>query len=248
MTDADNRAVVRQEFTRAASTFAERTRGRFDHMDVVSFSGVRSGATVLEVGAGSGNFLNLFSGVAGRVVAVDITEEMLREAQRTFPSMDLLLADGKRMPFGSRSVDLVSCAQMLHHVHDPLPLLKEMRRIVTDDGAVLVIDQVAPESYEQTAFMNQLEALRDPSHAMSRSPSVMRVLLQSAALEIVEEKVVSSTQTMSNWMAPGEFPEERFALVDDFIERFGAETGMGFHMEGGEWAFDRHRAMFLCRR
>jgi ubiquinone/menaquinone biosynthesis C-methylase UbiE len=248
LTDADNRAVVREEFTRAAATFAERTKGRFDHMDVVAFSRVRPGTIVLEVGAGSGNFLNIFSGVAGRLVALDITEEMLREAQRSFPTMDLLLSDGKRMPFGSRSIHLVSCAQMLHHVHDPLPLLKEMRRVATDDGAVLVVDQVAPESYEQTAFMNQLEALRDPSHATSRSPSVMRVLLQSAGLEIVEEKVVSSTQTMSQWMAPGEFPEERFALVDEFIERFGAETGMGFRKEDGGWAFDRHRAMFLCRR
>lgn len=239
---------MREEFTRAAATFAERTRGRFDRMNVVAFSRVHPGATVLEVGAGTGNFLDLFSEVAGRLVAVDVTEEMLREAQRTFPSMDLVLADGKQMPFETRSIDLVGCAQMLHHVHDPLPLLKEMRRTVTDDGAVLVIDQVAPESYEQTAFMNQLEALRDPSHATSRSPSVMRVLLQSAGLEIVDEKVVSSTQTMAQWMAPGEFPEERFALVDDFIERFGAETGMDFHKEDGGWAFDRHRAMFLCRR
>lgn len=248
MTDADNRAVVREEFARAAATFAERTKGRFDHMDVVAFSRVRSGAVVLEVGAGSGNFLNLFSEVAGRLVAVDITEAMLREAQRSFPLMDLLLADGKQMPFGSRSIDLVSCAQMLHHVHDPLPLLKEMRRVAADDGAVLVVDQVAPESYEQTAFMNQLEALRDPSHATSRSPSAMRVLLQSAGLEIVEQKIATSTQTMAQWMAHGEFPEERFALVDDFIERFGAETGMGFRKEEDGWAFDRHRAMFLCRR
>jgi ubiquinone/menaquinone biosynthesis C-methylase UbiE len=137
---------------------------------------------------------------------------------------------------------------MLHHVHDPLPLLKEMRRVATDDGGVLVVDQVAPESYERTAFMNQLEAIRDPSHATSRSRSSMRVLLQSAGLEIVEESLATSTQTMSNWMAPGEFPEERFAAVEEFIERFGQETGMGFRRENDEWAFDRHRMMFLCRR
>jgi ubiquinone/menaquinone biosynthesis C-methylase UbiE len=248
LTDAENRAVLREEFTRVASVFAQRTRGRFDHMDVVSFSRVRPGATVLEVGAGTGNFLALFDGVAGRLVAVDVTEEMLREAQQNFSSMALVLADGKKMPFKSRSVDLVTCAQMLHHVHDPLPLLTEMRRVSTDDGAVLVVDQVAPESYEKTAFMNQLEGLRDPSHATSRSPSTMRILLQSAGLEIVDERTVTSTQILSSWMVPGEFPEERFLAVDDFIERFGPETGMNFRKENDEWAFDRHRAMFLCRR
>ena len=248
MTDAHNREVVREEFTRAAATFAERTKGRFDHMGVVEFSRVQDGATVVEVGAGTGNFLDLFAGHGRRLIAVDVTERMLREAEANFPEMDLLLADGKRLPFASRSVDLVSCAQMLHHVHDPLPLLKEMRRVVSEDGGVLVVDQIAPESYEQIAFMNQLEALRDPSHATSRSRSSMRVLLQSAGLEIVDERVATSTQTMSNWMAPGEFPEARFAAVEEFIERFGVETGMGFRRENDEWAFDRRRAMFLCRR
>jgi ubiquinone/menaquinone biosynthesis C-methylase UbiE len=239
---------MREEFTRAAATFAERTKGRFDHMSVVEFSKVGAGATVLEVGAGTGNFLNLFAGEDRRLIALDLTEEMLREAQSNFPDMDLVLADGKALPFASRSIDLVTCAQMLHHVHDPLPLLKEMRRVATDDAAVLVVDQVAPESYEQTAFMNQLEAIRDPSHATSRSRSSMRVLLQSAGLDIVEESLATSTQTMSNWMAPGEFPEERFPAVEEFIERFGAETGMNFRRENDEWAFDRHRMMFLCRR
>jgi ubiquinone/menaquinone biosynthesis C-methylase UbiE len=248
LTDADNRNVVRDEFTRAAATFAERTKGRFDHMGVVTFSKVEAGATVMEVGAGTGNFLDLFAGEDRRLIAVDVTEEMLRVARTSFPDMAPVLADGKALPFASRSVDLVACAQMLHHVYDPLPLLKEMRRVARDEGAVLVVDQIAPESYEQTAFMNQLEAIRDPSHATSRSRSSMRVLLQSAGLEIVEESVATSTQTMSNWMSPGEFPEERFAAVEEFIERFGPETGMGFRRENDVWAFDRHRGMFLCRR
>ena len=246
--DSQNRPVMREEFTRAAATFAERTKGRFDHMDVVAFSRVPAGTTVIEVGAGTGNFLALFGDKASRLIAVDVTEEMLRTARRQFPSMDLVMGDGIRLPFRSRSVDLVSCAQMLHHVHEPLPLLKEMRRVAADDGAVLVVDQAAPESYEQTAFMNQLDAIRDPSHAASRSPSALRVLLQSAGLTVVEEKLTTTTQTMSKWMAPGEFPEERFALVEDFIERFGAETGMDFRKQNGEWAFNRERVMFLCRR
>ena len=246
--DAQNRPVVRDEFTRAASTFAERTKGRFDHMGVVGFSRIAAGARVMEIGAGTGNFLGLFDEVASQLIAVDVTEEMLHIAREQFPSMQLVMGDGAFLPFRSRSVDLVSCAQMLHHVHEPLPLLKEMRRVCAANGSVLVIDQAAPENYEQTAFMNQVEAIRDPSHAASRSPSALRVLLQSAGLEVLEEKVTVVTQTMSKWMAPGEFPEERFAQVEDFIERFGDETGMRFRKENDGWAFDRARVMFLCRR
>ena len=239
---------MRAEFARSAATFAERTKGRFDHMKVVEFSRVEPGATVVEIGAGTGNFLDLFADVAGHLIAVDVTEEMLLVAQREFPDMGLTLADGRRLPLRSRSIDLVSCAQMLHHVHEPLPLLKEMRRVSKPEGGVLVVDQAAPESYEQTAFMNELETIRDPSHAASRSPSSLRVLIQSAGLEVVDEKLTTTTQTMSAWMGDGEFPEERFGAVEAFIEKFGVETGMNFREENGEWAFDRRRVMFLCKR
>ena len=246
--DPQHRSVMNAEFDRAAATFAERTKGRFDHMKVVEFSRVRPGATVLEVGAGTGNFLALFEEVAGALIAIDLTERMLRTAQSDFTGMSLVLGDGARMPLGSRSVDLASCAQMLHHVPEPLPLIKEMARVCAPAGHVLIVDQAATERYEEIAFMNQLEAIRDPSHAMSRPPSAMRILVQSAGLEIVDERIVDSEQRMSTWMAPGEFPEERFGQVNDFIEKFGNETGMNFDKEGDDWVFNRRRMMILASR
>ena len=217
-------------------------------MNVIDFSGVQPGATVGEVGAGTGNFLSLFADVAGSLIGVDLTAGMLREAHKRFPSMFLLRADGARLPLRSRSIDLVTTAQTLHHVPDPLPILKEMRRVCADDGRVLVIDQAAPESYEQAAFMRELEKIRDPSHVVSRPPSAMRILITSAGMEIAEERIVEDHQSMSGWMAPGEFPEERFAQVTDFIEKFGHETGMDFVQKDGEWTFTRRRFMALARR
>ncbi|MDQ3941397.1 MAG: class I SAM-dependent methyltransferase [Actinomycetota bacterium] len=246
--DPQQRALLNAEFDRVAPTFAERTRGRFDHMDVVAFSRVGPGAVIAEVGSGTGNFLSLFAPVADRLIGIDLTEGMLREAQRAFPGLLLLLADGGRLPLKSRSIDLVATAQTLHHVPEPVPILKEMRRVCTEDGHVLVIDQVATESFEQAAFMNQLEAIRDPTHAVSRPPSAMRILITSTGMEIVEERIVEDQQRMSRWMGHGEFPEERFAQVTDFIEKFGHETGMDFVERDGEWTFTRRRFMALARR
>ena len=247
MTDPHGEAL-RREFERAAPIFAERTRGRFDNLGVVDFVGMGRVDRVVEVGGGTGNFLSQFGDVADDLVAVDLTEAMLREARSRFPGMHTVLADGARLPFASRSVSLTTCAQMLHHVWEPLPLLKEMRRITTDGGRVLIVDQVSTESYEQAAFMTQLEAIRDPSHAVSRAPSALRVLVKSAGLDIVDLEVVEGEQRMSSWMAPGEFPPERFEQVDDFIARLGPETGMDFRKDGDDWVFTRRRAMILARR
>lgn len=136
-----NRALVNSEFERAAATFGERTAGRFDRLDVGRFSRVKEGALVAEVGAGTGNFLALFAGVAARRVAVDLTEGMLRVARERDPRIDVVVADGARLPLASRSIDLVASAQALHHISEPLPVVKEMRRTVAPGGHVLIIDQ-----------------------------------------------------------------------------------------------------------
>lgn len=240
--------AVQAEFERAAAGFAERTRGRFDAMDVVGFARPRPGSSILEVGCGTGNFLSLFASVGGPLLGLDLTAGMLRTAAATHDGLLLVQGDGFNLPFASRSIDLVTSAQALHHIHEPVPFLREMRRVAAAEGRVLVVDQLGPESYEQLAFMNQVEAIRDPSHAVTRPRSAFLILLRAAGLELIDEKVHTDRSRVSNWMWPGEFPEERIAAVREFVEKFGRETGMEFERDGDDWTFARRRIMLLARR
>ena len=244
----DERAVLNEEFERASKTFAARTAGRFDHMDVTTFASVPDGATIMEVGSGTGNFLALFADRAARLIGVDLTDGMLIEARRRFPEMELVLADGAALPFRSRSIDYVTSAQALHHIRDPLPVVKEMRRVVSEDGHVLILDQVATEKAEEALMMNELDRLRDPSHAGCRPPSAFRIMLRAAGLEIEAEEIHESTERFSSWMSPAEFPEERVSAVESFVAEHGHETGMNFEKDSGDWVYTRRRIMLLARR
>ena len=243
----EHHRLVEEEFGRAAAGFAERTAGRFDQMDIVAFSRVQPSETVIEVGAGTGNFLSLFEGHARQLIALDLTAGMLEQARERHPALTLMVGDGNRLPFASRSIDLVASAQALHHVFQPVPFVKEMRRVCKDGGRVLIVDQAATESYEQIAFMNELEAIRDPSHATSRPPSAFRAIVMAAGLEIVDERLFQDQSLFSKWMWPGEFPQERIDRTRAFVERFGAETGMEFEKDGDDWVFTRRRVMLLAR-
>jgi SAM-dependent methyltransferase len=242
------REIVQAEFERTAATFAARTAGRFDHMDVVAFSTVEPGATVLEVGAGTGNFLALFDAVAGVQIALDLTAGMLAHARARNPAMELVQADGAALPIRSRSIDLACSAQVLHHIHRPIPVLKEMRRVVGEEGRVLIVDQVAPERVEEMLAMNELEILRDPSHAASRAPSGLRIMVGAAGLDIEAEEVHESTDRLSTWMSPQEFPADRIAAVQRFVAERGAETGMAFERDGDDWVYTRRRIQILAHR
>jgi SAM-dependent methyltransferase len=243
---ASEREAVRQEFTRAAAGFADRTRGRFDSLGVLGFSRVPPGASVVEVGGGTGSFISLFEGGGRTLVNVDLTPAMLAVSRRSHPRVLLLNADAAKLPLATGSVDLVAGAQVLHHIHKPLPVLREMKRVAAPTGRVLIVDQCATERYEEAVAMNELEIVRDPSHAASRPPSAFRTLLRAAGLSILGERVVEVPERFSQWMRPGEFPDERIRSVLDFIERRGRETGMRFERDGDEWVFTRRRIMLLA--
>ena len=217
-------------------------------MGVVEFSRVTPGASVAEIGAGTGNFLSLFDEVASQQVAIDLTAAMLAQAVAAHPQIQAVIADGARLPLRSRSIDLVASAQTLHHIHAPIPVIREMRRVVTPGGRVLIVDQVAPERVEESQMMNELDHLRDPSHAACRPPSAFRIMVTAAGLEIEDESIHESDDLLSKWMSPEEFPADRVAEVNAYLEVHHADVGMDFRRAGADWVFTRRRIMVLARR
>lgn len=246
--DSAHKKSIADEFDRAAGGFAERTKSRFDEVDIAGFSQVSPEATVLEVGAGTGNFLAHFKGVSARRIALDLTLGMLHEAKERHQGLDLVQGDAFTLPFRSGSIDLAASAQALHHIWKPVPVLRELRRVAGQEGKVLIVDQLATERFEEVAFMNELETIRDPSHATSRPVSAFHVLVNKAGLEIVDQKIHEDRSRFSAWMWTGEFPQTRIDATRAFIDKFGAETGMGFEREGEDWSFTRRRIMILARR
>lgn len=152
------------------------------------------------------------------------------------------------MPLRPGSVDLVTSAQTLHHIHAPIPVIREMRRVVAPRGRVLIVDQIAPERVEESQMMNHLDHLRDPSHAACRPPSAFRIMVTAAGLEIEDEAIHESQERLSRWMSPAEFPADRVEAVERFVAEHGHETGMGFERDGDDWVYTRHRIMLLAGR
>jgi ubiquinone/menaquinone biosynthesis C-methylase UbiE len=103
----------------------------------------RASGNVLEVAAGTGKNLRYYP--AGlRIVAVDISGEMLRVARKRAAELSLkpffLLADAEALPFRDESFDTVVSSLTTCTFTGPVAALREMARVCRPDGRILLLE------------------------------------------------------------------------------------------------------------
>jgi SAM-dependent methyltransferase len=94
-----------------------------------------AGATVVEVGAGTGKATRELIGRGARVLPVDIGAGMLAQLRSRLPGVPAVVGDGIALPVQDGAADLVACAQAFHW----LPLdrsLPEAVRVLRPGGAI----------------------------------------------------------------------------------------------------------------
>jgi ubiquinone/menaquinone biosynthesis C-methylase UbiE len=136
--------------------------------------------TVLDVGTGPGHIpIELATRTTStRIVAVDAARHMLaygrRHVERTgfADRVRLVCSDGKRLPFPDATFDAVMTNSIVHHIPDPVPCFRELRRVLKPDGALLIRDLHRPRDREE---LEQLVAL----HAHDAEPTQRQLFSDS---------------------------------------------------------------------
>ncbi|MVU83848.1 methyltransferase domain-containing protein [Nocardia sp. ET3-3] len=104
---------------------------------------------LLIIGIGPGNDLKYLPPEVASITAVEPDPVMRRmaerKAQRLGLSAEILDAAGERLPFPDASFDSVLCGLVLCSVDDPAATLAEVRRVLTPDGKLIVLEHVRGE-------------------------------------------------------------------------------------------------------
>ena len=96
-----------------------------------------SARTVVDVGAGAGGVTARCAADGRRLIAVDGSPQLAAHA-RTVHGLPALAGLADRLPLRNGSIDAVLLLDVIEHVPDPVALLREARRVVRDDGVVVV--------------------------------------------------------------------------------------------------------------
>jgi SAM-dependent methyltransferase len=147
---ADAAVTVRQLFDAKAaawpSKYAQDGRlvGRLNRLASAVSYHVPAGASVLDLGCGTGELAAAIAAAGMRVTGCDISPEMLHRAAAAGPSgpsgaVGWVQLDPawRRLPLRSGAFDAVVASSVLEYVHDPTAVLRECGRVLRPGGVVL---------------------------------------------------------------------------------------------------------------
>src|SRR6266498_348988 len=112
-----------------------------EHLHRYAFARAYStGKTVLDIASGEGYGTNLLALEAKFVYGVDLSEDAVKHANKLYGEVNkkFLIGDVTQIPLKDNEVDLVVSFETIEHVHDHNKMLQECKRVLKEDGALII--------------------------------------------------------------------------------------------------------------
>jgi phosphatidylethanolamine/phosphatidyl-N-methylethanolamine N-methyltransferase len=160
---------------------------------------LKPGDEILEVGIGTGLTATLYPSDC-RVIGIDLSEPMLREAARHIEAhgrtnVRLWRMDASSLAFPDESFDVVYAAYVISVVPDPVAVLREMRRVCREAGHIVLLNHFLSTSPVLSAVERRISPVT--ARAGFRADLDLRVLLEQARLRPVSVRKVNTPKIWS---------------------------------------------------
>ena len=106
--------------------------------EAVAVAGVSAGATVLDLGAGTGKLTRQLVGTFARVIAVEPAAAMRRVLVQRCPEAEAAEGTAERIPLADGAVDAVFAAEAFHHFDAPRAV-GEIARVLRPRGTLVLL-------------------------------------------------------------------------------------------------------------
>lgn len=93
---------------------------------------------ILDIGCGSGLFLRMAGAKGATATGIDVSPELLEVARQRNPTAELLNMDMEDLSFDDKSFDIITGFNSLQYAEDITKLLKEIYRLMKDDGKLAI--------------------------------------------------------------------------------------------------------------
>jgi len=106
---------------------------------------IREGDAVADVACGNGRLLRMLAGkYTFRGYGVDISEKMVRQAEKHNPDMRFYVAGCDELPFSDQTIDVMTVCAAFHHFPDVQRFAEEAGRVIRQNGTLYIADIYLP--------------------------------------------------------------------------------------------------------
>ncbi len=98
------------------------------------------GKVVLDIASGSGYGSAFLGESAKRVYGVDVDKDAIAYAKKNYAStnVEFILGDGTKIPLEDNAVDIVVSFETIEHIEDYETFMREVKRVLKDDGLLIL--------------------------------------------------------------------------------------------------------------
>ncbi|MFN8384370.1 MAG: methyltransferase domain-containing protein [Anaerolineales bacterium] len=94
---------------------------------------------ILEVGSGTGYWLNLLHQLTNGLYGLDYSMGMIQQAKQQPATLNLARGTGTQLPYRSGTFDLIYCVDAIHHFGNHHAFIQEAFRLLKPHGALAII-------------------------------------------------------------------------------------------------------------
>jgi arsenite methyltransferase len=179
----------------------------------VELMNIPADARVLDVGCGSGWATRLMAEKAhdGRVVGIDISDEMVRLARETsasFSNVEFEIASAEKLPFEDAEFTHAFSMESLYYYANIPGALKEIRRVLKPGGFFFTVVDLYEENRPSHQWIDQLKV---PVQLLSSA--AYRDLFEQAGFTNVQDRRVYDPRPV-----PDDYTGGSFKTRDDYLE------------------------------
>lgn len=102
--------------------------------------------TVLDLGCNNGYGTSILGRDSAHTIGVDVSPQSVQAARQNnaAPNIEYRVVDGFELPFDDATFDLIVSFQVIEHIFDPAPYLRNIRRVLRPGGTVIFTTPNAP--------------------------------------------------------------------------------------------------------
>jgi SAM-dependent methyltransferase len=171
---------------------------------------------VIDVGTTVGSTAFALGPTVASVLAIDNRPDTIAEALRLsrevgVDNVSFTLGNVYALPLADGAFTLVTCRNALHRFPEPVEALKEMARVMTPEGRLVLYDLLVNPDLDRA--LNELARLSDPAHRRFSTHEEFLEQFAKAGLTVVEERQLHRTVNLEYWLEAAAVDPGRADLI-----------------------------------